>query len=199
MTHSFRKRTAGLAAVMAAAALLLTAGCSNESDRLEKQISLQQKQLDGLEQENGRLTAQLNEADGKLKSLTEHAEQLKAQAEQLVKEGEQELRIDKRLPPDAVAVILNLMRTAQTKPGAHAKEWDLYFADSDNIRWFIENVLEKQELNYAKLETGMDQTYKKPGKTNRMIVVNAYTPQDVIHAYALSNVNDTGWKIIDVD
>ncbi|WP_308634642.1 hypothetical protein [Paenibacillus silvisoli] len=200
MTRAFRNGAAGLAAAMAAAVLMLTAGCSgNETERLERQVAEQQKQLAELRTENGRLTAQLSDADGKLKSLTEQTDQLKEQADQLVKQGEQELRIDKQVPADAVLLLLDLLGTAQTKPGANAKVWDRYFANTDNMRWFIENVLVKTELNYAKLTLGLADTYTKPGKTNRTIVVNAYTPQDVVHAYAMSNVNDTGWKIVDVD
>ncbi|SFS59642.1 hypothetical protein [Paenibacillus sp. BC26] len=178
--------------VIAAVILIAAAGCTDKSEQLEQQLISQQKQLTDLQAASDKLAARLMESEGKVAALT-------AEKEQLTKESEQAALIDKEIPGDVIAFFFNYLHTVQSKPEASAPIWDDYFADNEQMKWFIDTILSQPELSYAKLTYQGETTYKKPGISNQIMRVFAYKADDQVHAYALSNVNHTGWKIVDVD
>ncbi|MBP3961308.1 hypothetical protein [Paenibacillus lignilyticus] len=175
-----------------AAILLVAAGCSDKSEQLEQQVISQQKQLTDLQAASDKLAARLMESDGKVAALT-------AEKEQLTKESEQAALIDKEIPGDVIAFFFNYLHTVQLKPDASAPIWGDYFADNERMKWFIDAILSRPELSYAKLTYQGETTYMKPGISNRIMGVFAFKADDEVDAYSLSNVNNSGWKIVDVD
>ncbi|SDW54601.1 hypothetical protein [Paenibacillus sp. CF384] len=178
--------------VITAVSILAVAGCNDKSEQLEQQLVSQQMQLTELQESNNKLVAELKDSQEKAAALT-------TEKEQLAEEGKHYARIDQEIPADVVAFLFRYLHTVQLKPDASAKVWRDYFVDSERTGWFIDAILSRPELSYAKFTYQGETTYTKPGISNRILGINAFKANDEVDAYSLSNVNNAGWKIVDVD
>ncbi|QHW34253.1 hypothetical protein GZH47_27960 [Paenibacillus rhizovicinus] len=196
-------------AICAAAAVMFVTGCNGNEDKLQARVDEQAQQLIALKNANAKLETRLDEANGRFSEADEQLKLLQAKAEEEAADPysnrtEDDLLLDKRIPADAAGLLLKLVETVHAKPKAEDKVWAQFFHDPAHMDYYIKTVLAMPNLTYAKFFYQGETTYKKPGKeTTTMVVQGKLKTDDAnssgAHAFALTNVNHTGWKIYDVD